>query len=325
MPKINTKDDLKKYILLRLGAPISAVEIDNDQLEILIDDAVQLLQRYNYGEGSYFEYGMLELKPNKTQYVLRDIDNVITSTGRSVCDMVTNPQNGVPQFKLPEDPKAWENTEVDIEQIFELKASSNYIGGINKMFSPMHAWWYGGGGQNLVGGTPGSTIGGGGGGMGYGAGSMSNVGSTVTAGGAGGNTTGSMRAYDPLMTLSNYQWMMQYIESIEYYFKTMFQAHWRADAGILQVYPTPKQCYNAILIYYKKEAAIYLYNNPLFKQLVVAMAKMQWGTNIGKYSADLVGGGSVNYADMKSEGKEEYTEIMESIKGESQPPDFFWA
>jgi hypothetical protein len=321
MPKINTKEDLKKYILLRCGAPVTAVELNNEHLEIVIDDAIQLLQRYNYGEGTYFEYGMIELKPGKTQYILRDIDNVSTSTGKKACDYLNNPEN-LHGFKLSEDPKAWENTEVDIEQIFEVKASSNYMGGINTMFTPMHAWWYGGGGAGLVGGTPTSYAGGMTGVYGT---EMSNVSGNVGAAGGQGSVTGSQTAYDPMMVLSNYQWMMDYISSIEYYFSTMFQAHWRADAGILQIYPTPRQCFNAVVIYYKKENALYLYNNPLFKQLVVAMAKMQWGTNIGKYSSDLVGGGSVNHDTIKTEGKDEYEKIIESIKKESTPPDFFWA
>ena len=328
MPKINSKDDLKKYIALRLGAPVATVELEDEQYEIIIDDAIQLLQKYNYGDGSYFEYSLIELQPYKTQYHLRDIDNMITSTGERVSDIFRDPARLKP-FVLPEDPKAWENTEVDIEHIFEIKASGNYMGGINSMFTPMHAWWYGGGGDALVGGGMGTSVGGGGGDWGSGNGnSFGNIQSTnagvVTAGGAGGGVTGSSTAYDPMTPLSNYHWMMQYISSIEFYFQTMFQAIWRPDAGILHVYPAPKRCMNAIMTYYKKENALYLYNNALFKKLVVAMAKMQWGTNLGKFTSDLIGGGSVNFSDIKSEGKEDYQEVMQEIKGESQPADFIW-
>jgi hypothetical protein len=331
MPKINTKEDLKKYIALRLGGMFNTIEMEDEHYEIVIDDSIQTLQKYNYGEGNYFQYGVIELKPNQSQYHLRDIDNVITSTGKRVADIVNDPANLVP-FVLPQDLKAWEDTEVDIEQIFELKTYNGFLGGINSMFTPMHSWWYGGGGNSLVGGQIG-TSGNGGNGMNsimgngynsYGA-IVSNDSSVSTAPGATGASTGAMIAYDPLMPLSNYQWMMDYISSMEYYFKTMFQAHWRADAGILQVYPVPKKPMCAIIIYYKKEDAIYLYNNQLFKQLVVAEAKIQWSTNIGKYQADFAGGGSINYDNIKQEGKEEKEMIMEQIKGESTPPDFFVA
>ncbi len=46
--QILTREDLKQYCLRRLGEPVIQINVDDDQLEDRIDDALQLYQDYHY-------------------------------------------------------------------------------------------------------------------------------------------------------------------------------------------------------------------------------------------------------------------------------------
>jgi len=48
MAQVTTRDELKDYALRRLGAPVININVDNEQLEDRIDDAIQFYQDYHY-------------------------------------------------------------------------------------------------------------------------------------------------------------------------------------------------------------------------------------------------------------------------------------
>lgn len=50
MARITTKELLKTYIKQQLGAPLIQVEVNDDQMEQIIDDAIQHFTEYAYGE-----------------------------------------------------------------------------------------------------------------------------------------------------------------------------------------------------------------------------------------------------------------------------------
>ena len=50
MAKPSSKDDLKEYALRKLGKPVLEINVDDDQIDDLIDDAVQLFHE-RHGEG----------------------------------------------------------------------------------------------------------------------------------------------------------------------------------------------------------------------------------------------------------------------------------
>ena len=56
-----------------------------------------------------------------------------------------------------------------------------------------------------------------------------------------------------------------------------------------------------------------IFNHEWIKAYCVAKTKFLWGTVTGKYSQTLVGGATVNYADMKSEASEEITRLNEEL------------
>ena len=48
MATINSREDFKQYCLRRLGAPVIDINVDDDQLEDRIDDAIQYWQDYHF-------------------------------------------------------------------------------------------------------------------------------------------------------------------------------------------------------------------------------------------------------------------------------------
>ena len=116
---------------------------------------------------------------------------------------------------------------------------------------------------------------------------------------------------------------MLMLEEIKNTFNKMFMVDFRQGSNIMRVVPTPTEAYTGILTCYKKETALNLYNNRLVQRLCVARAKIQWVEHLSKYSLTLPGGGTMNGDSIISRGKEEEEKVMEDIKGESEPTDFF--
>lgn len=56
-----------------------------------------------------------------------------------------------------------------------------------------------------------------------------------------------------------------------------------------------------------------IYNQQWVKDYATALCKFQLGINLGKYSAPLVGGSTVNYSDMKSEAENEIERLKEEL------------
>ena len=50
MAKPNSKEGLKEYALRKLGKPVLEINVDDDQIDDLIDDAIQLFHE-RHGEG----------------------------------------------------------------------------------------------------------------------------------------------------------------------------------------------------------------------------------------------------------------------------------
>ena len=50
MAKPSSKEDLKEYALRKLGKPVLEINVDDDQIDDLIDDAIQLYHE-RHGEG----------------------------------------------------------------------------------------------------------------------------------------------------------------------------------------------------------------------------------------------------------------------------------
>ncbi len=56
MATITTLSEMRSYILRQLGYPVINVEVSTDQLNDIITDSAQLINRYLYGEAGYADY-----------------------------------------------------------------------------------------------------------------------------------------------------------------------------------------------------------------------------------------------------------------------------
>ena len=71
---------------------------------------------------------------------------------------------------------------------------------------------------------------------------------------------------------------------------------------------------------YEPEEVDLIYNHSWIKDMVVAQSKIQWGTNIGKHSATLINGATVNWSEIKSEGQEDRDRLNEELLTRWSPP-----
>jgi len=60
------------------------------------------------------------------------------------------------------------------------------------------------------------------------------------------------------------------------------------------------------------------YDSQFIKDYSTALVKKQWGTNVGKFSAPLVGGATINYQDMKQEAEQEIQELNQQLVDQSE-------
>lgn len=303
MPKIRNKEDLKKYLCAKLGTPIHNVEVDDMQFEIIIDDAVEYFQEQNYGQGNIESYAVFPVVENVREYVLRNVDDVLVYNGDSENTIGTEGP-----FELLKDTTAWEETEVDIQAISRVQINNGNASGINNLFSNANIWWNSGGSIMM------DSL--------YGSGYTQNVENFI-----GDQLTATFAfkklGYQPFMPLTNFVVGMQQIDLIESLFKTRYDAIWRKDAGILQINPTPQTNTLALLSYYKKENPKFLYGNRMVKKLCLGESWIQLANNLGKYDTKLVGDGSINVSDMRSNGEKLREEALEEIKLESEPNSVF--
>lgn len=325
--KIIDKESFIKWLQIQLGEPVIKVELAIEQFETIIDQQIEIFHRYNYGDGNIYEYGLMQLNKGQTEYNLRSLDQ---STVASALGQDTPPDPDVLEDLLQN--ATWETSYINIQDVLEVKSTGGRLyGGINQLFTPAHGWFYYGGGAGAIGMYPGygrspsdyglDTYGYGGSCTNGPAGGPDS--GSVTTPGMSGLILGNNTQVAPLMPLSNYVQFRQNLAMIEHLFGERKQAIWRPDAGILRIYPTPYTTDLAMVRYYKKEQAVYLYNNPLFQDLAIAACGMHWGNNVKKYNINMAAGGSINGEAIYSQYKEMYDSTMERIKGESWQPYFY--
>ncbi len=112
------------------------------------------------------------------------------------------------------------------------------------------------------------------------------------------------------------------LEEITTQFGIQFRVDWRPGREVLKVSPTPTAELIGILKIHRREEAQFLFNHRLVKKLATARAKKLWGEILKKHVITLPGGGTIQGAEIYSEGREDEKEILIQMKEESEPPDF---
>ena len=65
---ITNIEEMRNYVLQKLGAPVIVVEVAPEQIDICITDSVQDFHRYNYGDGTYLEQTTLLVSAGVDEY-----------------------------------------------------------------------------------------------------------------------------------------------------------------------------------------------------------------------------------------------------------------
>lgn len=123
------------------------------------------------------------------------------------------------------------------------------------------------------------------------------------------------------MALSNYQVMMNYLESINDLFGISFRCDYRELQELLIITPTPTESGYALIKVFRKESSSLLYNHLLIKDLSVALAKQIWGKILTRYGSMGLPGGGENFSfgsKLWDEGKEEQKDIEMRMKNEGE-------
>lgn len=99
----NSRETLKQYCLRKLGHPVINIEVDDEQLEDRIDDALQLFRKHHY-DGTELIYVPYQITANDISYKYIPIDSSIERVVR-VCPInssgaVNNMFNFNYQFRL---------------------------------------------------------------------------------------------------------------------------------------------------------------------------------------------------------------------------------
>jgi len=69
------REDIKDFVLLMLGAPVVRVELDEQQLDLAVDQALKVFE--DYAPREYFDYKIIQTTPGKSVYELPpDVGNV---------------------------------------------------------------------------------------------------------------------------------------------------------------------------------------------------------------------------------------------------------
>ena len=124
-------------------------------------------------------------------------------------------------------------------------------------------------------------------------------------------------------SLVSYDIAMTHLKEVQNQFSITYQAKYNEPSRMLTLLPTPKENGTGLLEVWKKTDIKYMFDHPLVKKLMIGRAMQQWGTNIGKYSITMPGGGTTNGSEIYSNGTMLEEKAFELIKTEGYFPQFF--
>ncbi len=126
------------------------------------------------------------------------------------------------------------------------------------------------------------------------------------------------------LTMGEYNNAMTYIKQIEKEFSPMYTLRWSQAREVLEIVPTPKTDVVGLVSLYVKEEEQFLFDNPLFRDLVVAACGVAWGDNITKFSGAMPDGLTLNGEAILTKYTTKYDKALEKIENEGgRVYDFF--
>ena len=140
--------------------------------------------------------------------------------------------------------------------------------------------------------------------------------------GSGGYAAGQGGQGGQLM-MAEYNGAMQYLKLVEKQFGKNYTLHWHPGREVLEIIPTPKEDMAGLIALYVREEEQFLFDNPLFRDLVVNMVGMHWADNLTKVTGAMPDGLVLNGELMLTKYTERYEQALDNVKAESQVFDFF--
>lgn len=101
MANITSVSGMRDYIKIKLGHPVITVEISDDQLDWIISDSAEIVNRYMYGEASYKDFVAINLSAGQSEYDLSgenindSIDILLTNTVDGGINSLFTPSNAI--------------------------------------------------------------------------------------------------------------------------------------------------------------------------------------------------------------------------------------
>jgi hypothetical protein len=92
---INSLSDMTIYIKRQLGWPVVNVEVADEQFDQIIEDSIQILHRYMYGDATYRDVLSIQLSANVSAYQL-------DSSIDSILEIASNSNNKINQLFTPQ-------------------------------------------------------------------------------------------------------------------------------------------------------------------------------------------------------------------------------
>lgn len=144
MAQPSTREELSQYCLRQLGAPVLEINLADEQIDDLIDDALQYFyeRHFDGAERSYIKYQITQADidrgkaPNNTLAGLTTTTTYSTIVNEEVSYTLYENSNYI---QLPENI-------LGVEKVFRWNDRSSLASGITPFgggFSPLYGWYYG--------------------------------------------------------------------------------------------------------------------------------------------------------------------------------------
>lgn len=124
-------------------------------------------------------------------------------------------------------------------------------------------------------------------------------------------------------SLVSYNMAMTYLKEVQNQFSRKYVADFHEPSRTLRLLPTPKENGVGLLSVWKKTDIKYMMDHPIVKKLMHGRAMQQWGTNIGKYTIQMPGGGSMNGSEIYQNGVTIEERALEDLKASGEWPQFW--
>lgn len=136
-----------------------------------------------------------------------------------------------------------------------------------------------------------------------------------------GSCYGNSAGYGDM--LGNWNASLMWLEQAKIDFGEAYQIRYNEAEKELSVWPTPRKPVRGIMEVYKRQRSIKVFNDIMFRKLVVAWAGQVWTNALRKYSLTIAGGGTLNADSLYSSYKEQYDWCIEQIRLESPAGEFY--